>query len=126
MGGFQLIDSGDPVSDPFGHLAHRFTVYLPRTAVNCEAARRLVEHVVELAKPAHTEAEIELVEPRLRIGVQARVGVDTVVGLYPEGVVLGGDELGRGTVLGPSEDEAAAPTLRLGVRSRIGSSTLID
>ncbi len=126
IGSFQLIDSGDPVSDPFHHLAHRFTVYVPLGGAASDELRRRLERIVELAKPAHAEGEVAIVEPLLRIGVQARVGVDTVVGRYPEGVVAGDVELGRGSVLGPSAGEAAPPTLTVGVRSRIGTSTLID
>ena len=126
IGSFQLIDSGDPVSDPFHHLAHRFTVYVPAGRPVGDDERRALRRVVEMAKPAHAEGELAVVEPLLRIGVQARIGVDTVVGRYPEGVAAGETELGRGSVLGPSPGEASPPTFTVGVRSRIGTSTLID
>ncbi|HSF43583.1 MAG TPA: phage tail protein [Thermoanaerobaculia bacterium] len=126
IGDFQLVDSGDPVGDPFAELAHRFTVYVPRSAACGAAGLAQLRRVVELAKPAHTEGEIELVLPRFAIGLQARVGVNTAVGRWPQGVRTGEGRLGQGTVLGPSAAEAAAPTLTVGVRSRIGASTLID
>jgi phage tail-like protein len=126
IGDFQLIDSGDPVSDPVGRLAHRFTVYVPMAVAASEEQRQTLRRIVELAKPAHTEGEMVVVEPLLRIGVQSRVGVDTVIGRYPEGVVAGESELGRGTVLGPSRRESSPPTFTVGERSRIGASTLID
>jgi len=62
-------------------------------------------------------------EPGLRVGIQSFVGVDTLIGRYPDAVTLGDVRLRHGTVLGPSFDEAVPPTFRVGVRSRIGSTT---
>lgn len=125
IGEFALIDSGDPLHDPFRTLAHQFTVFVPvRGARELSAAR--LEQVVELAKPAHTQAYVEVVEPRFRIGTHSFVGLDTVVSTYPDEVVEGESRLGYDAVLGQSADEATPPRLRVGVRSRIGSSTVID
>lgn len=126
VGEFQLMDSGDPLRDPFHHSAHQFSVFVPLRGGGSEAQQRTLERIVELAKPAHTQARLAIVEPRFRIGVQSFIGIDTVVGEYPDRVVAGEGKLGYDTVLGPSPDESERPTLRVGVRSRIGSSTLID
>jgi len=80
---------------------------------------------VDMAKPAHTQGFLQMVEPRFLVG-HALVGIDTVISQYPEGVVEGEGKLGFDTVLGPSSDESDPPTMRVGVRARIGSSTLID
>ena len=126
IGSFQLIDSGDPLRDPFHHFAHQFTVFIPRRKGWGEQEEQTLARIVELAKPAHTQGHVRLVEPRFRVGVQALVGLDTVIGEYPQGVVAGQARLGYDSLLGPSADEAQPPTLRVGVRARIGSSTLID
>jgi phage tail-like protein len=128
IGDFQLIDSGDPVSDPFGYDAHRFTVSVPLCRqANRDLQQRTLERIIEMGKPAHTEGFLHLIEPRFRLGVQSFIGIDTVVGEYPSGVTVGGEEkLGMDTVLGPSSDEAMPPHMRVGVRSRIGTSTQID
>ncbi len=125
IGEFALVDSDDPLRDPFHALAHQFTVLVPARAARELSAPRL-EEVVALAKPAHAQAYVEVVEPRFRIGTHAFVGLDTVVGAYPDAVVEGASRLRYDAVLGPSADEAAAPRLRVGRRSRIGSSTVID
>ena len=124
VGSFRLLELGDPPHDPFDHYAHRFTVFVPQRGGGLR--RETVEAVVDAAKPAHTQGTVELVEPRFRIGIQAFVGLDTVVGAYPGEVVAGESRLGFDAVLGPSADEAERPTLRVGVRSRVGSTTLID
>jgi phage tail-like protein len=123
IGEVELIDRDDPLHDPFAHFANRFTVFVPaRAGLDAKA----VERIVALARPAHTEGEVRLVEPRLRIGTQAFIGVDTVVGKYPDRVVLDEARIGHETVLGASAEEAQAPHLRIGRTTRIGPGLVID
>lgn len=125
IGSFQLIDSGDPQHDPFYRDAHQFTVVVPLRKASDATQQQTLQRIINMAKPAHTQHNLRLIEPRFRIGTQAMLGIDTVIGRYPAQVVTGQGQLGYGTVLGPStEDEA--PTMRLGTRSRIGSTSLID
>jgi phage tail-like protein len=124
IGEFQLVDSGDPLRDPFLVHAHQFSVMVPlRRGADAEAERRALERIIEVSKPAHTKAELHLIEPRLRIGTQSFIGIDTVVGEYPAGVTTGRGSLGRDTVLGEPREEPAPPAMRIGARSRIGVST---
>ena len=133
----QLIDGGDPLHDPFSKYAHQFTVFV----AGDEAQRPLLERIIDMARPAHSQGTLRLVQPRLRIGIQATIGVDTLIGDYPEGVVLSGQagpggssnapapagsKLGYDAISGQSPDEAGPPTLRIGETARIGSGTLID
>ena len=126
IGKFQLMDSGDPLHDPFHHYAHQFTVFVPVRKSPTEIEKQTLERIVNLAKPAHALAHVKIIEPRFRVGAQSVIGLDTVVGRYPDRVEAGRAKLGYDTLLGPSEDEAQPPTLRIGKRSRIGSSTLMD
>ena len=120
-----LMDSADPLRDPWHVLAHRATVLVP-VANPTPAQRQAVERIVAMSAPAHVQTTVRFVAPRLRVGVQSFIGVDTLVGVYPSGVHFGEGTVGRGTVLGPSPDEVAPPTMRIGKRSRIGSSTMVD
>jgi phage tail-like protein len=123
IGSFELRSDDDPMHDPFGDYANRFTVFVP-AGRGVDAAA--VERVLEQAKPAHTPATVVVAEPRLRIGTHAFVGLDTVVGAYPDGGVVEGERrLGRDAVLGPSLDEAHPPRLRVG-RARVGTTTKLD
>jgi phage tail-like protein len=126
VGTFQLMDSGDPLHDPFHHYAHQFTVFVPVGKPCTEVGRQTLERIVNLAKPAHTLARIKIIQPRFRVGTESFIGLDTVLARYPERVEAGRANLGYDTLLGPSEDEAHPPTLRIGKRSRIGSNTLMD
>lgn len=125
IGEFQIQDTGDPQRDPFHLYAHQCTLFVPLRQGGEEAQRRL-EQVVDLARPAHVQASIEFVQPRLRIGQQSVVGVNTIIGCYPSGVKTGAGALGYDTVLSPSADEWQAPDFRLGKSSRLGSGTRLD
>lgn len=45
-----------------------------------EAQRRIARATIELAKPAHTRYELDVVSPMLQLEVHSTVGVDTVLG----------------------------------------------
>ena len=51
-------------------------------------------------RPAHAHACIAYVEPRFRVGVQSSIGLDAVVGRYPDAQPLDRAVLGHATVLG--------------------------
>lgn len=123
LGRVQLIDTHDPLRDPFWVYAHTFTVFVP--GEDSDGVRRhALERIIALAKPAHTRAVLRVVEPRMRVGT-AMVGLDTVVGAYPERTVEGSSRLGYDSVLGTDPDPYQPPGLQIGTR-RIGADTLID
>jgi phage tail-like protein len=100
----RLDTSQDPLRDPFHVHAHRFTLFLPGRLRRRPGLQRALERLVEAEKPAHTAHAIRWVEPRMRIGVQAAIGLDAVVGCAPAGVALAdangeGSRLGRASVL---------------------------
>lgn len=127
IGSFQLIDSGDPLRDPFYRDAHQFTIFLPMRPAqlqNDPTQQQTLQRIIEMAKPAHTQGYLQLVQPRFRIGIQSLIGLDTVIGRYPDSTVAGENRLGYETVLGPSSNDKP-PTMSIGKRSRIGSNTIM-
>jgi phage tail-like protein len=126
IGEFQLIDSGDPLRDPFHRFAHQVTVYLPAGTREPADEARALARIVEAAKPAHAQVTVRILDPRFRIGTASILGVDTMVARYPDEVVTSRGALGRDTVLGPPPGPAQTPSLAIGSRSRIGSSTRVD
>jgi phage tail-like protein len=117
----QLIDINDPLRDPFHAGAHRFTVFVPAPAAWNGDEKAVLERIVENAKPAHTAGAVQLLRPRFRVGVQAFIGLDTVVGRYPAGAAAGEMKLGYDSVL--AEGDCGQPEMRVGSRARIGAST---
>ncbi|HLJ46304.1 MAG TPA: phage tail protein [Bryobacteraceae bacterium] len=122
VGESQVMDTTDPLRDPFWTTAHRFSVFIPLPGEAGATEQQTIQRIVDMGKPAHTQAEIFVVRPRFRIGIQSFIGFDTVVGQYPAGIVEGKGKLGYDTVLNAGV-EAGPPTMRIGATSRIGSST---
>ena len=126
IGRTQLRTSQDPLRDPFHLYAHKFSVFVPASLRKSETARKALEGILRNGRPAGTQAQLEYVEPRFRIGFQSMIGFDSVVGRYPAGVTLNGMQLGRATVLTAPSDKRSAPSMEIGEHSRIGSTTRLQ
>lgn len=122
----RLLTTQDPVRDPFHLYAHKFSVFVPARYGRSEGDRRALQNVIRLAMPGHTQMNLEYVEPRFRIGFQATIGLNSVVGCYPAGVTLQKSALGVGTVLSGTPQPAEGPTLTIGKKSRVGSTTRLE
>jgi phage tail-like protein len=112
-------DDGTPL---FGDLAHRFCVGVYAADLRQAGARDTLVRVLDRERPAHTAYHLCVVEPRLRVGYQARVGVDTIV--------AGGPGAGEGRLqrrLGFETQLAGAPPHppagTIGDTARIGRGT---
>lgn len=126
IGSFQLIDWGDPNLDVFNEYADQFLVVVPRWSGASDADFENLQQIVARSQPAHTKATIQWAEPRFRIGIQSFVGVDTIVGRYPVGVVEGQGTLGYDTVLGVPGEQGAQRAIRVGGNARVGSSFFLN
>ena len=72
--------------------------------------------------PGRSLTQLRFVLPRMRIGIQSCIGFDSVVGCWPEGVLLDQAKLGHATVLSAAPNVDPGP--RLG-RSRVGAGARI-
>ena len=104
----RLTSLGDPRFDAYTSHAHRFRIFIPTVWLRDPEETHRLKRAIEREKPAHTLAKICPVEPRLRVGVQATVGLDTLVGAVPRARLADPDHP-------PSEDRA--PRRRLGYDS---------
>jgi phage tail-like protein len=120
-----LIYTPDPLRDPFFVHAHRFSVYVRAGEVRGELAERMMRHLIEREKPAHTSFDLVKVEPHFRVGMQSTVGLDTHVGAYPRTVLNQCSTLGYDTLLGCERAEEGAALLQVGARSRVGVSAVV-
>lgn len=119
VGRTALKGTQDPLRDPFHVHAHRFTVFAPGSAGRTQEQRRALERLVAWGSPAHTVGTVEYVAPRLRIGVQSSIGLDTVVARLPGGVTLGATPLGAASVLDGEERRPLS-------RSALGTTTVLQ
>lgn len=115
-----LITGGQFGAPLFEEVAHRFIVRVYRGQLRCAETETLARAVIEREKPAHTAYHLCVIEPRMRVGFQARVGIDAVVAGPARPSRLDGEaRLGKDTALdGPA-------TGRIGERSRVGISARV-
>jgi hypothetical protein len=95
----------------FSDAAYRFCVVVDACRVGEAGLLEELRRIVEREKPAHTDYRIEIVAPELRIGLQARIGIDAIVG-EPRAGGLDTIRLGFDSLL-PRADAARAGDARL-------------
>jgi phage tail-like protein len=120
VNGSHLIGEADYGVPLFEDLAHRFCVRVAAAELSAPGAMDTLRRIIELEKPAHTSYQICIVEPNMRVGMQARLGVDAIIGgPVPEMVLDAESELGLATAL------TAPKTLYsiLGTDVRVGVDT---
>lgn len=104
----------------FTDVVHQFSVLTYRGELKCHETLVRVRAVIEREKPAHTHYHLCIVEPRMRVGFQARVGIDAVVAGPPPAV-----KLGEVPGFGPYLALGGRPPARLGDQSRVGLTARI-
>lgn len=80
VGYFRLTGEPEPGVEPLAWGANEFTVFFDCGPYHVAETRQKVAEVVEREKPAYTKANYAAVLPRMRVGVQSTLGVDTRVG----------------------------------------------
>jgi phage tail-like protein len=116
----KLIQDQEFGSPLFSDVAYQFSVLVPRSALMCPAALPQLRAVIESEMPAHTTYQICVVDPRMRVGYQARVGIDSVVAGPPPSMRLGeGSTLGTEAVLGGTPPALLGQQRRNGITARI-------
>ena len=113
-----VTELGEPL---FLDAAHRFTVFMPAYRAADPVLRAEVRRVLDAEKPAHTDYHLCLVTPDMRVGFQAQVGVDTIVGGAPPPLRLDATRLGIETSLPEALGEAA----RIGQSASVGYTTVL-
>ena len=122
----RLLTAQDPLRDPFHVYAYKFSVFVPASFRASDTDRKALENILRNGRPAGTQAQLEYVEPRFRIGFQSMIGFDSVVGRYPVGVTLNDMQLGRATVLTAPPHKQGGPSLAIGEQARIGTTTRLE
>jgi len=111
-----LITEGDFGAPLFTDVAYQFRVEVYRSQVMAVDVLPKIRAVLDAEKPAHTLYRLCIIDPLFRVGMQGRVGIDTVVGGPPRSLALGtGQALGSETAL------AGAAFSRLGDETRVGT-----
>ena len=99
----------------FSDVAWQFSVQVSRGQLRCPEKLAEVIAVLDQEKPAHTAYHLCVIEPSMRVGFQARVGMDTIVGGAPPSLRLGETStLGRDAALAGPSAPRAGEGIRLG------------
>jgi len=75
-----LVRGDDAGEALFEDDAHRFCVQVYCGELTRPNALAAIRQVLDREKPAHTVYHLCVIEPRMRVGAQARLGVDSIVG----------------------------------------------
>lgn len=114
-----LITNEEFGSPLFEDVAHQFTVQVYQSALTCPETISQVRQVLDREKPAHTDYHLCVIEPRMRVGFQASVGIDTVIGGSAEDITLGSSLLGAYDVIGGGPVGKVGDQ-RIGIETRLG------
>jgi phage tail-like protein len=125
VGSFRLTNAPQPASEPYNWGANQFSVLFPANPYTVSTAAAQVQNILAREQPAHTQSFLCPIFPRLRVGVQATLGVDAYVG-KANAMILGKlATLNYDSVLARSQADrdtqalGLSPYPRLGVDARI-------
>ncbi len=104
----------------FEDVAHQFTIQLYRSQLQCPETLPRVRKILDREKPAHTAYHLCIIEPRLRVGFQARLGIDAVVAGSATDLRLGEGTMNGNDVLGGESAGRIGNQSRIGITTRIG------
>lgn len=120
VGEFRLTNAPAPASEPYDWGANQFTVLFPANPYTVSDTAAAIQTVLDREKPAHTQAFLSPVFPRLRVGVQATLGVDAYVG-KANAMILGKlATLNYDAVLARSQSDRETQALGLSPYPRLG------
>lgn len=117
------LDEGDAGESLFMDTAYRFTVLTPAALLPEFTDREALRRIIDSEKPAHTDYHLCFIEARMRVGFQARLGIDTIVAGQPDPMALSGTVLGLDSYLGV--EEGGDQISRVGKDARVGFDTVL-
>jgi phage tail-like protein len=120
VGEFLLTNAPIPASEPYDWGANQFTVLFPASPYTVSDTAAAVQTVLDREKPAYAQAFLSPVFPRLRVGIQATLGVDAYVG-RANAMILGKlATLNYDAVLARSKSDRDTQALGLSLHPRLG------
>ncbi|MBW4518165.1 MAG: type VI secretion system baseplate subunit TssG [Scytolyngbya sp. HA4215-MV1] len=124
LGTFPLLGESTSIEEGVAGYAHRFSVFVPAAQLRSPTVERQIRSLIDAEKPAHTQYILHKVEPHFRVGVQSTVGLNLMVGTYPQPVLNHCSTLGVDTVLNSTPETRNIPAIQVG-RDRVGINTAL-
>lgn len=107
----------------FSDTAHLFTVLVPAYRFSTPRQRQELVAVIETEKPAHTDYHLCFIEPRMRVGYQARLGIDSIVASSHDPLALDESALG---LAGLDDAPGEAGVSRAGQGATLGKNLVVQ
>jgi phage tail-like protein len=85
----RMAPDDDKGASIYEDVAHVFCVQVYASDLNSPGALDTVRQILDQEKPAHTVYQLSVIEPRMQVGAQARIGIDTIVAAGPPAAQLG-------------------------------------
>jgi phage tail-like protein len=82
VGAARLYRSGGPETDLIDRHSHRYDIYVPAAWAD-KMPKQTLSRLISLESPGHATCQLHKVHPMTRIGVQSRLGLDTLIGELP-------------------------------------------
>lgn len=120
VGSFQLTNAPPPAAEPYDWGANQFSVLFPANPYSASETTAAVQTVLDREKPAYTQAFLCPIFPRLRVGVQATLGVDAYVGTTNATILGKLATLSYDSVLARSRAEREQQALGLSLHPHLG------
>jgi phage tail-like protein len=123
VGYFELTGEPEPDIEPLAWGANEFTVFFDCDPYQVSATQQKVSQVVEQEKPAYTKANYAPVFPRMRVGVQSTLGVDTRIGEFTPLLLGTTGTLDYDSILSCSKTETHLLAQRATLRPQVDVNT---
>jgi phage tail-like protein len=120
----RLITPDDVGAPLFEDVAHRFVVEVYAAHLRGPDAAARIRRVIDREKPAHTVYDLCVIRAAMRVGAQARVGIDTIVAGAPNEPMLDGKRLGDDTIVAEDTSRRRGGTV-VGERAFLGKTTSV-
>jgi hypothetical protein len=125
VGSFRLTNAPQPAVEPNDFGANKFSLLFPANPYTANDAKAAIQKVLDREKPAHTEAILCPIFPRLRIGVQATLGVDAYVGKTNSTILGKLATLSFDSILSRSQAERDIQAIGFSLHARLGMDARI-
>jgi phage tail-like protein len=120
-----LIDEQEYGAPLFEDLADRFCVHVYDFELKTPADEEHINAVVSREKPAHTQYHLCLIKSMMRVGLQAIVGIDTIVADSGFGFSLDNEGAAGYDTLLKEHPSLGKVDNKTGVNTRVGSRTIL-
>jgi phage tail-like protein len=123
VGYFELTGEPEPDIEPLAWGANQFTVFFDCHPYEVAAVQKKVAQAVEQEKPAYTQAHYAPVFARMRVGVQATIGVDTRIGEHTPMLLGSTGTLDYDSILSASPTEIRLQRQHAALRPQVDVNT---